>query len=162
MNDTQKKALITVVVIVLAIALLYGLRWFVETFPSKNQQTAQDQAPVSTAPVQAEEVVPEVMTAQGGAASSAYQKALDTYAFRFQFKDCRGIGEPPGVGGSMVLKKGTKLMLDNRDKVAHTIAFKGVSVRIGPENFAIVTPNTLGIYNVTCDGGGAASLNVQQ
>lgn len=164
MNETQKKAVITLVVIVLALGLLFGLRWFVENV--SNRQTASQNQTTSPI-VDASPAVPQSATptapapSKSNAASDAYQKALDTYAFRIQFKDCHGIGEPPAVGGSLVLKKGTKLMLDNRDKVAHTIAFKGVSVRVGAENFAVVTASVLGIYNVTCDGGGAASLNVE-
>lgn len=163
MNDTQKRALATIVVIVIAVALLYGLRWFVEKFPPRQQETAQDQsATINQMPVENTASIPAQPVTQSGDAKTAYQQALDKYTFRIQFKDCRGIGEPPSAGGSLVLKKGTPLMLDNRDKIAHTIAFKGVSVKVGAENFAIVTPTVLGIYNVTCDGGGSASLNVEQ
>jgi plastocyanin len=66
------------------------------------------------------------------------------------------------MSGSLVVKQGTKVMFDNRDAAAHTIAMKGVSVKVGALNFAVVTASTLGTYNITCDGGGAASINVEK
>lgn len=165
MNATQKKALATIAVIVLAVGLLYGLRWFVDRFPPSAQEP--EQVVTETPAAQAEtDPAPgsgaQTRLAGRNTSGLTYEQALAMYKNRIQFDDCRGIREPVNAGGSMVVKQGSKIMLDNRDPVPHTIAFKGVSVRIAAYDFAIVTANTLGIYNVTCDGGGAASLNVEK
>jgi hypothetical protein len=88
-----------------------------------------------------------------------YTAALKTYQNRIQFAQCHGLVS--GGIGTLVIKEGVKFMLDNRDPKAHTIAFGGQSYRIGAYNFSIVSATKIGIYPVTCDGGGAATLNVQ-
>lgn len=95
---------------------------------------------------------------------SATQRYLDairiykSVGYYFQFVSCHG------SPGSLTLKKGKKFMLDNRDNVTRKIAIQGgQSFQIGPYNFAIATaPSTLGTHYITCDGGGAASILVQQ
>ncbi len=95
---------------------------------------------------------------------SATQRYLDaikiykTSGYYFQFVSCHG------MPGSLTLKKGKKFMLDNRDAVSHKIAIVGgQSFAIGGYNFAIATaPYTAGTHYITCDGGGAASILVQQ
>ncbi len=95
---------------------------------------------------------------------SATQRYLDaikiykTSGYYFQFVDCHGLP------GSLTLKKGKKFMLDNRDAKTRKIAIKGgQSFTITAYNFAIATaPSKPGTYYITCDGGGAASILVQQ
>lgn len=91
--------------------------------------------------------------------SPGYTKAVDTYQYRIQFTGCHGLINLSN-SGTLSVQRGSKIMLDNRDPVAHTIAFKGVSVKVGAYNYAIVTANTVGDYPVTCDGGGSAFLSV--
>ncbi|MBI2037659.1 MAG: hypothetical protein HYT15_01850 [Candidatus Magasanikbacteria bacterium] len=95
---------------------------------------------------------------------SATQRYLDaikiykTSGYYFQFVDCHGLP------GSLTLKKGKKFMLDNRDAKSRKIAIQGgQSFTIGAYNFAIATaPTKPGVHYITCDGGGAASILVQQ
>ena len=94
-------------------------------------------------------------------ATKAYLDAIKVYknvGYYFQFVDCHG------APGTLTLKKGTKFMLDNRDESAHKIAITGgQSFNIKAYGFAIATaPSTLGTHYITCDGGGAASILVQQ
>lgn len=102
-------------------------------------------APKTTAPV---------------AATQKYLDALKIYktsGYYFQFVDCHG------SPGSLVLKKGKKFMLDNRDNQTRKIAIVGgQSFNITAYNFAIATaPSSLGVHYITCDGGGAAAISVQ-
>lgn len=92
--------------------------------------------------------------------SSSYTQAVNDYQYRIQFTECHGVVNTPNVG-ILSVAKGTKFMLDNRDAKAHTFAFKDFKVRIAGYGYAIVTPTVLGIYPITCDGGGAVTLHVQ-
>ncbi len=98
-----------------------------------------------------------------GTKKLSYTEAVKTYKFRFQFVKCSG---NPGL---LSVKRGTPVMLDNRDSKAHTIRANGQSFRIAAYDYAVVYPNIitrdntdLTISNVTCDGGGAATLNVER
>ncbi|TAK03684.1 hypothetical protein EPO34_00790 [Patescibacteria group bacterium] len=89
-------------------------------------------------------------------ATLTYERALELYGkYRIQFVSCHG--NP----GQMTLGKGAKLMLDNRDKKAHTVKVGSVSYRLASMGFAIATVREVGTLNVTCDGGGAATVEVQ-
>ena len=90
-------------------------------------------------------------------ASSDYLKARNTYqtsGYYFQFLNCHG------SPGSLVVKKGAKLMLDNRDNKTRKIVFLDRLYNIGAYNYVIVTADKLGKFYITCDGGGAAQINV--
>jgi len=117
----------------------------------------------STASVKAP-VVPKITIKASPTPISATQKYLDALklykssGYYFQFVSCHGM---PGL---LTLKKGKKFMLDNRDNISRKIAIVGgQSFKIAPYSFAIATaPSTIGTHYITCDGGGAASIKVQQ
>jgi cytoskeletal protein RodZ len=85
----------------------------------------------------------------------SYAEAMKKYPNRIQFKNCSGIP------GKISIKRGVLIMLDNRDPKAHTIVIKSQSVRIPAYDYALVPATVLGTYNITCDGGGAAEINVK-
>lgn len=91
-------------------------------------------------------------------ASAAYLKALDTYkkaGLYIEFSNCHGLP------GSLVVKKGTAVMFDNRDGKGHTFGYEGKLYGAGSYRYAIVTAQRAGTNYITCDGGGAAQLVVQ-
>jgi hypothetical protein len=91
-------------------------------------------------------------------ASAAYLKALDTYkkaGLYLEFTNCHGLP------GSLSVKKGTGVMLDNRDNKGHTFGFENKLYGAGSYRYVIVTPQHTGTDYITCDGGGAAQLLVQ-
>ncbi len=95
------------------------------------------------------------------AAEIKYSEALNLYrnAGRYyQFVNCSA------TPGTMTLKAGTKLMFDNRENKPHKIAIGKVSsYNVSSYGFAIATaPSAAGQYYITCDGGGAALLNVEK
>ena len=53
-------------------------------------------------------------------------------------------------------------MLDNRDSVAHTIVADKQTFKIAGFDYALLKTFTISNTNITCDGGGAALLNVQK
>jgi len=87
-----------------------------------------------------------------------YTDAVKTYGalgYRIQFLQCHG------TPGTLAIKRDVKFMMDNRDKVVHKFTFASQSVILPPQGFAIVSAREVGVYPITCDGGGAATLNVQ-
>ncbi len=91
-------------------------------------------------------------------ATDDYLKARNTYqtsGYYFQFLNCKGT---PGI---LTVKKGAKLMLDNRDDKTRKIVFIGKLYNINAYGYVIVIADKLGKHYITCDGGGAAQITVQ-
>lgn len=93
-------------------------------------------------------------------ATQKYLDALKIYkntGYYFQFSNCHA------SPGTLTMKRGKKFMLDNRDGVSHKIAiYKFQTFSVGAYGFAVATaPSKAGTYYITCDGGGSASILVQ-
>lgn len=91
-------------------------------------------------------------------ATDDYLKARNIYqtsGYYFQFLNCRGT---PGI---LTVKKGVKLMLDNRDDKMRKIVFIGKLYNVNAYGYVVVTADKLGKHYITCDGGGAAQITVQ-
>lgn len=120
--------------------------------------TSTGQTPSATVPAPVKRpttVKPSIPTGQ--TASEAYLSALNVYqktGYYMQFFPCQA------TPGSMILKKGSKIMLDNRDAKSHLIGIRSVRYNIGAYNFAITSLDSLGTNYVTCDGGGVAQITV--
>lgn len=78
--------------------------------------------------------------------------------YLFQFLNCKS------TPGSLIMKVGKEFMIDNRDGVKRKIGiFSLSSYDVDPYSFIIIkAPQTPGQYYLTCDGGGAGSISVQQ
>jgi hypothetical protein len=88
-------------------------------------------------------------------AGQVYAEARDEYQYRFTFLQCHG------TPGSLNVKAGSKIMLENGDDVSHKIALGSQVFTIGGHKFVIATaPSKAAGYYITCDGGGAAQLFV--
>jgi len=90
-------------------------------------------------------------------ATSAYLKAANIYktsGYYFQFVNCHG------TPGSLVIKKGAKFMMDNRDNKIRKISVMGKTYSLNAYNYTIVTADKVGKHYITCDGGGAAQITV--
>ncbi len=120
------------------------------TNQTQNQGSSNDNATSTTST--------PVSTGTSKANNNAYNAALAIYqksGYRFQFSSCHG------TPGTMAIAVGNKYMLDNRDAVAHTIKVGPYSYKLAAYGYAVVTATNKGINNITCDGGGAAQLNIQ-
>lgn len=87
-----------------------------------------------------------------------YAQALKIYrtsGYYLQIDSCRG---RPGI---MTIKKGSKFMIDNRDPLAVKIGLGGKNYLIPKYGFTIISADRVGINYLTCNGGGAAQINVQ-
>ena len=83
-------------------------------------------------------------------AAAKYKKS----GYYIQFYPCQA------TPGSLIVKQGSKIMLDNRDSKAHSIGIKNDKYLIASYNYAIATLNSIGTNYVTCDGGGSATVTV--
>jgi hypothetical protein len=92
----------------------------------------------------------------GGTLGITYDEAIELYGdYRFQFVDCHG------TPGSINMAAGSTFLLDNRDAEAHTIKVGSTSYSVAAYGFRVAKAPKAGTYNITCDGGGAATLKVQ-
>ena len=156
---TQSKIISTVI----GFMLLTGAGCFSTATPMTETDTTERtySEAVSATPTlpNKRSLVPIRATPQTEVASVSYTEALNNYRAKgayFQFVSCRG--NP----GSLSIKQGVTFMFDNRDKVARRIAIgKVATYNVGPYGFAVVAAPAAGQYYITCDGGGAALLNVE-
>lgn len=126
--------------------------------PIENVNSTVSLTPTSSAPIVEKPkttVTPAAKPKTSGSAT-AYQKAIETYQYRFQFSNCQG--NP----GKLTLKQGVKVMLDNRDATTHTFGFGGAKYTVKGYSFVIVTAPKAGTHFITCDGGGAAQMITQK
>jgi len=108
-----------------------------------------------TAPVAAPDAV---VGGQTESVSGDYPKKGLPYiesGYRFQFTDCHG------SPGSLTVKRGKYFLLDNRDEEAAKISVAGQSYQVGPYGAAVAAVWKVGEHNITCNGGGAATLIVE-
>jgi len=91
-------------------------------------------------------------TAQGD-----YGETANTYdGHRFQFSsNCNQVSP-----NSMVIKKGLKIMLDNREDKAHTFTFIGQKYQVGPYGYVIITAQPSGHYPIFCDGAQRVFIDI--
>ncbi|MDO8625841.1 MAG: hypothetical protein Q7K39_00045 [Candidatus Magasanikbacteria bacterium] len=119
---------------------------------------ASDELAVTAAIEPGVEVI-KTSTGTFTAVTKSYATALGIYAksgLRFQFSKCSG------TPGSLYIKQGVKFMIDNRDNTSHQIGIGPKTYTLGAYNFAIVSVQKAGSYNITCDGGGAAHVTVEK
>ena len=141
-----------------AIGVVILVLIFVFFFSKKSPQTSQTNTQSQT------QTQPEATsTGSTGTKKLDYGTAIKTYKYRIQFSKCHG------TPGQISVAQGSPVMLDNRDPGAHTIKANGQTFRIAGYDYALVYPATvtkdsadLSLSNVTCDGGGAATLNVEK
>jgi hypothetical protein len=157
MTDNDKKNWYIGIGVVVLLIIIYAV--YASTHKNSPSSTTMTQGQTaSPAPAPATST-----PSTTGTKKLAYGDAIKTYKERFQFSMCHGT---PGI---ISVKKGTPVMLDNRDKVAHTIKANGQTFRIAALDYALIYPQlptgdsvNLANSNVTCDGGGAATLNVEK
>lgn len=124
--------------------------------PTPAVEANNSQAEVPGTATKTETPAPKV-TPPTASIRPPYDTILAQYrdsGYRFQISDCHG--NP----GKMNIKQGTKFMVDNRDKDAHTFKLASVSREVPGYDYEIFTAPKYGNYFLTCDGKGAAELQV--
>jgi len=158
---------------IVALVVVIGLIWWYNSSEQKlttrNRNNASSDSLADVLPVGASGDVDIASTTEElsspnravtVSAAKAYTDAIAMYKNRIQFSNCHGIVNLTNTG-TMSIKHDEKFMLDNRDATAHTIAFASQSYKIPAYGFVIATAKPPGTHNLTCDGGGAAVVNVE-
>jgi hypothetical protein len=156
MKDEEVKKYAPYVLVGVAIGiLLYAL----VARPDGKGKGDESPAPMPTPPA-AEETAPDAVVGGATAAPSGnYPKYGLPYVesgYRIQYVDCHG------TPGSLTVKRGKYFLLDNRDEKAATIAIAGQTYQIGPYGAAVAAVWKTGTHNITCNGGGAGTLVVEE
>ena len=131
-----------------------------------NQNKAQKES--TSVPVNTASNTKSVVAASGGTDTISdktqdYAEARSVYDYRFQFdKNCRATTGLPSFG-TINVKQGASIMLENHGDKTHTLALGNDARSVKAGDFVVllapkVTKPT-GLY-VTCDGGGAGNLFV--
>ena len=110
----------------------------------------------ATQPTPSPSPTPTAKPTASGAASLAYVDALKKYPERFQFNACQG------TPATIAVRKGTPVMLDNRDKTGITLVADKQTFKLGGYGYDVFFPETIGNLTVTCDGKNSVTLNVEQ
>jgi len=165
----NKKMVIGGIVVIVIIAIFIGV-WAAHKH-SSSDQTAQTNNEASngntsgsTTPATDQTATTSTSSAQSQlktrlSGNQAYDAAVATYqasGYRIQFNLCQATPH------QLVIKKGAKFMLDNRDDESRTIIVKSQTFHLGPYGYTIATAIDLGIYTVSCDGRGVMQLTVEK
>jgi plastocyanin len=152
----NKNAYMWTGIVVLVILVVWGAYAYMNS-QSNTQPAAQQQgsSPVATATPTATPTPTATATPSSGATLS-YAAAVKAYPYRIQFSSCHG------TPGTLHVKVGSTVMLDNRDATAHTIKADTQTFRIAGYGYALLHTSAISSINITCDGGGAALLTVEK
>jgi hypothetical protein len=114
-----------------------------------SQQANLNNAPAATStPTSTPVSVPKKLS---------YGAAIQAYPERFQFRDgCQG------TPATIAVKKGTPVMLDNRNATAYSFKADTQTFRIAGYDYAVFYPQVLGNLVVTCNGKTSVTLNVEK
>jgi len=155
-DSASKRAAYLIAGVVVLILAALGVYSFThrDNESSNTAQSPVQQDNASTTPVLAGTSTPPSSPAVR--AKLSYGDAIKAYPSRFQFSQCQG------TPSSIVIKKGSPVMLDNRDAVAHTIKADTQTFKLAGYDYAVLYPEVLGNLVVTCDGKNRVMLNVEK
>jgi hypothetical protein len=166
----SRKRSIIILIFIIIVALVV---WQFSSGDSANPESADlikttppEIAVVTSTPASAVEVVatssPNATPAKQGTKATApkltYDQAIKEYGvrgYRIQLSQCHG------TPGRLAIKSGTAFMVDNREGVAHTVVLAKQTFKVPAWGFVIIYTQGKGKQVLTCDGGGAAEIDVQ-
>ncbi len=92
--------------------------------------------------------------------TTAYNTAFTSFhgsSYYMQLTSCHG---SPGF---LSLKAGARFMLDNRDSKSHRLTLGNVVYSLPAYGYVVTkAPSLVGTFPLTCDGGGAANINIEK
>jgi plastocyanin len=151
MNKDKLKITYIVIGVIVLVLIIWGIRAMVhKNNQGGSQPVTQNNPPAGTAATSTPTSTPTT------GKNLSYGDAVKAYPNRFQFVGCKG------TPASMVVKKGTSVMLDNRDTASHTIKADGQTFSLGKYGFAILHTSIVENATVTCDGKNSVTLNVEK
>jgi hypothetical protein len=137
------------------IIVLALIVWGIYAYNHQNTTTQNTTGQALNNPV-ATSAPTSTPVSNAGTNKLSYGDAIKAYPERFQFSQCQG------TPATIAVRKGTPVMLDNRDSIAHTIKADTESFRIAGYGYDVFYPEVLGNLYVTCDGKDRVTLNVEK
>lgn len=121
----------------------------------KQDVASIKERPVTIGPYPPEPVEENISAPSSGVVASAGTNGLKAApGFRIQLSKCHG------TPGQLTVKKSQPFVLDNRDSNSVTVRVAGSSYRLGAYKTVTTAISRVGTHQVTCNGGGAATLIV--
>lgn len=154
MNKTYTYIAVVIVVLAIIAWVIYARNHQNNAVDDNGSQAVQQGSPSNN--LEATSTPTSTPASAVIAQKLSYGDAIKKYPNRFQFSQCQGT---PSV---IAIKKGSPVMLDNRDAVAHTIKADTQTFRLAGFGYAILYPQVLGNLPVTCDGKNRVMLNVEK
>jgi hypothetical protein len=148
----DKNIIYTVVGIVVVLLIVWAV--YAQTHKNGSSQNASQNTSQSSSGSNAN--TEPTTTPQTGSKNLSYGDAIKAYPERFQFTGCHG------TPNSIAVKKGTAVMLDNRDTVAHTIKADSQTFYLPKLSYAILHTSVIENVPVLCDGKNSVTLNVEK
>ncbi len=157
MTKEQQRNMYIAYIVVGVIVIIVIIAWAVHVH-RKNEAAMQATTSMESQPAMSPTPSPTATTASGTnpAAASTYGQEVAAHPYRIQFVSCHG------TPGTMQVAKGDVVMLDNRDAKSHVIEADSQTFTIPGYGWVLLHTSAVESSNVTCDGGGAAVLNVQK
>ena len=153
----SKRAAYSIAGVVVLILVALGIYTYTHQNAGTQNNTQQVvQQDNSSTPSTATSTPTSTPVTTSGTKKLAYGDAIKAYPERFQFSQCQG------SPATIAIKKGSPVMLDNRDAVSHTFVADKQTFKIAGYDYALLYPQVLGNLPVTCDGKTRVTLNVQK
>lgn len=161
----------TYLLILVGLAVLVIFGYTLTRAPAADVSPAAEEPPATAEEPQTETTTTEARAEEKSAVVPALKRAITykapaatSYAdvvkqygdYRFQFSSNCRVVSPNGL----VMKKGKKFMLDNKDDKTHIFTVGAQKYTVKAYGYAIATASVLGKQYVLCDGIQTASLNV--
>jgi hypothetical protein len=154
--ENNKSNYIAAGVFVLAVIILGVYAYNHQGAVTQNTQQGYSQGSSTAAPV-ATTTPTSTPTSTGAPGTKlSYGAAIKAYPERFQFTQCHG------TPATIAVRKGTPVMLDNRNATAYTIKADTQTFRIAGYGYDVFYPEVLGNLVVTCNGKASVTLNVEK
>jgi hypothetical protein len=155
-SDSVKR---TYIYIAAGVVVLAIIAWGIYAYNHNGAQTGTEQALQQANSNNAAAVATSTPTSTPAsiAGKLSYGAAIQKYTERFQFRNgCQG------TPATIAVKKGSPVMLDNRNATAYSFKADTQSFRIAGYDYAVFYPEVVGNLVVTCNGKASVTLNVQK
>jgi hypothetical protein len=153
--SNQNKWIVGGIIVVVAAIIIY-----VVYSNNKSSQMSSNSNPASTSTTTSNATTTPTstpVTGTGIGTKLTYGAAIKAYPERFQFSN-----QCEGTPATIAARKGTPVMLDNRNNGEITIKADSETFKLPGYTFAVFYPEIIENLAVTCDGRNSVTLNVEK
>jgi hypothetical protein len=154
--SNQNKWIVGGIVVVVAAIIVYAVY-----SNNKSSQTSQNSNQTTSTPATSPTTATSTPTTTPVSTTVpknlSYGAAIKAYPERFQFSN-----QCEGTPATIAVRKGTPIMLDNRNNGEITIKADSDTFKLPGYNYAVFYPEIIENLAVTCDGKNSVTLNVEK